>query len=267
MEHETDGRIGAASAVMRLLYQTIVVKKELSQKAKLSIYRSIHIPTLTCGHVLWQSRCTSSIMKAFVVLCALMGSSLASGQGASCSSGVCGCCLMTKQLERMDQFFQMSYDHMTEELTAAKTAINDIRASRTSFSAVLSNPTQNCNNQVVSATATRVKYNMVKVNMGNNYNSTTGEFTAPRKGVYSFALTLYNLGPYKSCATLMVNGIAKYALMERRTADTQDSASVSISLSLEAGDKVYVEEPANCVMCAHDNLYNTFTGYLMYTKD
>ena len=29
------------------------MKKELSQKAKLSIYRSIYIPTLTYGHELW----------------------------------------------------------------------------------------------------------------------------------------------------------------------------------------------------------------------
>ncbi|KAI3359391.1 hypothetical protein L3Q82_002893 [Scortum barcoo] len=46
-------RIGAASAVMRSVYRTVVVKKELSRKAKLSIYRSIYVPTLTYGHELW----------------------------------------------------------------------------------------------------------------------------------------------------------------------------------------------------------------------
>ncbi|KAI3357129.1 hypothetical protein L3Q82_015603 [Scortum barcoo] len=45
MEREIDRRIGAASAVMRSVYRTVVVKKELSQKAKLSIYRSIYAPT------------------------------------------------------------------------------------------------------------------------------------------------------------------------------------------------------------------------------
>ncbi|KAI3353494.1 hypothetical protein L3Q82_019285 [Scortum barcoo] len=39
--------------VMRSVYQTVVVKKELSRKAKLSIYRSIYVPTLTYGHELW----------------------------------------------------------------------------------------------------------------------------------------------------------------------------------------------------------------------
>ncbi|KAI3359422.1 hypothetical protein L3Q82_002925 [Scortum barcoo] len=53
MEREIDRRIGAASAVMRSVYRTVVVKKELSRKAKLSIYRSIYVPSLTYGHELW----------------------------------------------------------------------------------------------------------------------------------------------------------------------------------------------------------------------
>ncbi|KAI3352435.1 hypothetical protein L3Q82_005389 [Scortum barcoo] len=53
MEREIDRQIGAASAVMRSVYRTAVVKKELSRKAKLSIYRSIYVPTLTYGHELW----------------------------------------------------------------------------------------------------------------------------------------------------------------------------------------------------------------------
>lgn len=53
MEREIDRRIGAASAVMRSMYRSVVVKKELSRKAKLSIYQSIYVPTLTYGHELW----------------------------------------------------------------------------------------------------------------------------------------------------------------------------------------------------------------------
>ncbi|TWW77345.1 hypothetical protein D4764_12G0007350 [Takifugu flavidus] len=53
MEREIDGRIGAASAVMRALNRSIVVKKELSRKAKLSIYRSIYVPVFTYGHQRW----------------------------------------------------------------------------------------------------------------------------------------------------------------------------------------------------------------------
>ncbi|TWW56724.1 hypothetical protein D4764_08G0007110 [Takifugu flavidus] len=54
MEQEVDRRIGAASAVMRTLHRSVVVKRrELSRKAKLSIYRLIFVPTLTYGHELW----------------------------------------------------------------------------------------------------------------------------------------------------------------------------------------------------------------------
>ncbi|KAI3351691.1 hypothetical protein L3Q82_020526, partial [Scortum barcoo] len=52
MQREIDRQIGAASAVMRSVYQTVVVKKELSGKAKLSIYRSIYTPTSPMGEKL-----------------------------------------------------------------------------------------------------------------------------------------------------------------------------------------------------------------------
>ena len=50
---EVSRRLGQAAAVMRSLYRTVVVKRELSYKAKLSVYRLVYIPTLTCGHELW----------------------------------------------------------------------------------------------------------------------------------------------------------------------------------------------------------------------
>ena len=53
MEREIDRRIGAASAVMRTLHGSVVVKRELSRKAKLSIYQSIYVPALSYGHELW----------------------------------------------------------------------------------------------------------------------------------------------------------------------------------------------------------------------
>ncbi|KAK3523553.1 hypothetical protein QTP70_002456 [Hemibagrus guttatus] len=53
MDREIDRRIGAAVAVMRSMYRSVVVKKELSRKAKLSIYQSIYFPTLIYGHELW----------------------------------------------------------------------------------------------------------------------------------------------------------------------------------------------------------------------
>lgn len=50
VEHEIDGWIGLVSTAMWSLYQSAVVKTELSMKVKLSIYWSIYVPALACGH-------------------------------------------------------------------------------------------------------------------------------------------------------------------------------------------------------------------------
>ena len=53
MEREIDRWFGAASPVMRVLHRSVMMKRELSRKAKLSIYQSISVPTLTYSHELW----------------------------------------------------------------------------------------------------------------------------------------------------------------------------------------------------------------------
>ena len=50
MEREMGRSIGA---VLQSLYRTVVTERELSQKAKLSVYRDILVPTLTYGHEGW----------------------------------------------------------------------------------------------------------------------------------------------------------------------------------------------------------------------
>lgn len=46
-------KFGAVSAVMETLYRTAAVRKELSHNVKLSVYRSVYVPTLTNNHELW----------------------------------------------------------------------------------------------------------------------------------------------------------------------------------------------------------------------
>ena len=52
-DEELDTRIGTASAVMRALHYSVVMKRELSKKAKLSIFRAVFVPILTYGHESW----------------------------------------------------------------------------------------------------------------------------------------------------------------------------------------------------------------------
>ena len=52
-DEELDTRIGKASAVMRALHYSVVMKRELSKKAKLSIFKTVFVPNLTYGHESW----------------------------------------------------------------------------------------------------------------------------------------------------------------------------------------------------------------------
>ena len=51
--NELDTRIGKDYEVMRALHYSVVIKRELSKKAKLSIFKTAFVPNLTYGHELW----------------------------------------------------------------------------------------------------------------------------------------------------------------------------------------------------------------------
>ena len=51
-DEELDTRVGKASAVMRALHY-IVMKRELSKKAKLPVFKAVFVPILTYGHESW----------------------------------------------------------------------------------------------------------------------------------------------------------------------------------------------------------------------
>ena len=59
-DEELDTRVGKASAVMRVLLRSVVMKRELSKKAKLSIFKTVFVPILTHGHESWVITCRSS---------------------------------------------------------------------------------------------------------------------------------------------------------------------------------------------------------------
>ena len=52
-DEELNTRVGKASAVMRPLRYSVVMKRELSKKTKLSIFKTAFVPILTYGHESW----------------------------------------------------------------------------------------------------------------------------------------------------------------------------------------------------------------------
>ena len=49
-DEELDTRIGKASAVMQALHYSVFKKRELSIKAKPSVFKAVFVPILSCGH-------------------------------------------------------------------------------------------------------------------------------------------------------------------------------------------------------------------------
>ena len=68
-DEELDTRICKASGVMRALHYSVIIKRELSKKAKLSIFKAVFVPILTYGHEFWimtarvRSPVQASVMK------------------------------------------------------------------------------------------------------------------------------------------------------------------------------------------------------------
>ena len=52
-DEELETRLGKASAVMRVLHYSVVMKRELSKKVRLSVFNTVFVPILTYGNESW----------------------------------------------------------------------------------------------------------------------------------------------------------------------------------------------------------------------
>ncbi|XP_078100377.1 complement C1q-like protein 4 [Sander vitreus] len=222
-------------------------------------------------------------MRAILLLCLLQSafgqySWDSSASSTPPTSGVClsdltscGCCLMQKQVERMESFFNISVNAMSKDLKKSKTALNNIRESRSAFSVALNNARQlSCFGPFTNKTV--VIYKHVFINLGGGYSVETGIFTVPRSGVYSVALTVYSkaVSPFTTlaiCAELQVNGQVVAGTRDINNEDLEDSGTFVVAIQLKAGDKVAVNLPIGCFLCDDSSHYNTFTGFLLYATD
>ncbi|XP_028818154.1 cerebellin 20 [Denticeps clupeoides] len=181
----------------------------------------------------------------------------------------CGCCLMQRQMSRMEAFFNLSISELQKELDTAQAALNKVRSSRSAFSVAL-NDTRRCLGPFREDST--IKYQSVFLNLGDGYSTTTGVFTVPRSGVYVLALTIYSDAGspgalLAACARLRNNGRLLATASENNTQDQEDSSSHVLAVQLQAGDKVDMQLPAGCYLCDDRSHYNTFTGFMLYSTD
>ncbi|XP_046718872.1 cerebellin 20 [Silurus meridionalis] len=181
----------------------------------------------------------------------------------------CGCCLMQKQMIRMENFFNISLNEMRKGLDRAESALNNVRSSRSAFSVALTD-TRRC--LTSSRDDTVVKYQSIFINLGDGYNASTGIFTVPRSGVYALALTVYSDAGapgalLAACARLRKNGRVIAALSEYNTQDQEDSATIVMAMQMQTGDKLDVILPSGCYLCDDNSHFNTFSSFLLYATD
>nr|KAG5691133.1 hypothetical protein BaRGS_030941 [Batillaria attramentaria] len=122
-------------------------------------------------------------------------------------------------------------------------------------------------NTVPAPSSGPYKFGQVVLNDGNGYDPVTGIFTAPFPGVYTFALQIFLRGPQYALIDIKVNNnpVSRMGLDTRAAGtDPDDSDSTSVTVKLEAGDKVWVQSGTGHHTLVSD--YHTyFTGYLVYT--
>lgn len=115
------------------------------------------------------------------------------------------------------------------------------------------------------ASGTTLIYKKVLSNFGQAYNSATGIFTAPVKGMYYFRFTAFDYhNSVNSAVGLFRNGNLML-LNEIYIKNGRQYFSNALTLQLEKGDTVSLRLIAQSQL--HDDSYNqnTFTGFLLFS--
>ncbi|XP_063431275.1 complement C1q-like protein 4 [Mytilus trossulus] len=102
------------------------------------------------------------------------------------------------------------------------------------------------------------KFDEVKVNQGNNYNLYTGEFTAPRDGLYYFSCTIQVNRAGNKYFYLMKN--SSIYLRGYIVNTNYGSQTKSVIMDLDKGDHVYVKSGSKYNV---QKQYSYFSGYLL----
>ncbi|XP_063419142.1 complement C1q-like protein 2 [Mytilus trossulus] len=138
--------------------------------------------------------------------------------------------IMAKQLDRLENKVQEMQKQYSTEIKSVKETLLKQSPSIVTFLARLVSPGD------IAAKAT-VKFETIKENIGNGYNSGTGIFTAPTKGLYHFTASArqsrsgyLHLGMFRNGEEMAVSVAMDY-----------QSLTIGTTFTLQSGDRVYVK--------------------------
>ncbi|KAK9973960.1 hypothetical protein ABG768_022073 [Culter alburnus] len=114
--------------------------------------------------------------------------------------------------------------------------------------------------------ATTLVYEHAFINNGNAYDTNTGIFTAPVKGVYFFIFVVFNPSNVPTGVRLLKNDKFVVAASDNLPGqDTEDTTCNSVTLLLEQGDRIHLQLIENRRVYADSWKRNTFSGHLLFT--
>ncbi|XP_031135812.1 complement C1q tumor necrosis factor-related protein 3-like [Sander lucioperca] len=155
---------------------------------------------------------------------------------------------------------------MTQGQAALKTEVDTLKQQlqvrQVAFSASLLTGGQEGSTGPFTSDTTLI-YKHVVTNIGNAYNSNTGVFTAPVKGMYHFEWTVGSWQDNQESGGWLVKN-SEHVFLAFKKGSGWMTASKAATLSLEVGDVVFVRLMANTLVFDNFNHHNTFSGHLLF---
>ncbi|XP_049439363.1 uncharacterized protein LOC125893000 [Epinephelus fuscoguttatus] len=109
-------------------------------------------------------------------------------------------------------------------------------------------------------------YKDVLTNVGGAYNSETGVFTAPIRGVYYIRFTANGPTNFPRSAVLYKNDVEIQLIAhEQPSGEGSDTSSNGATLLLEKGDKLKMVLWQNTQIWDNSNHHSTFSGFLLFS--
>ncbi|GAA6222720.1 CAP-Gly domain-containing linker protein 1-like [Lates japonicus] len=141
------------------------------------------------------------------------------------------------------------------EVDKLKAAVN----TKVAFSATIIESKDVFTGPKTATTSSTLIFNKVFTNIGNAYNSKTGVFTAPVKGVYHFSFMTFGYNSHTSGGILVKNGHYQVSTWEFTGPDISDTTSNTVILELNVTDCI------NIILWEGGKIHTgVFSGFLVY---
>ena len=111
-----------------------------------------------------------------------------------------------------------------------------------------------------------IKFDNVRLNLGNGYHPGHGLFIAPKAGLYLFSSSLltHHVNIVEIEAAITVNGNSVAKVYGHGDSGRHDQGSQTVLIRLNINDEVYVRNIDIANGYVYGDSYSTFSGVLLY---